>query len=100
VKAQHIAGLDGPHQLKAGQWTLYNDIIYARCPNGVLASLELHTLKTEFDTDGTPMLSVVPSIECDDGAGGRRFHGFIELGIWLDENRQPVPSAHSAEVKP
>ena len=95
MKAKHIAGLDGPHQLAPGQWTSYAETIYARCPNGLLANLEAHTKTVDFDTDGTPLLTVSPSILCTDGAAGHRFHGWIERGIWLGEDRQPVPTEGS-----
>jgi hypothetical protein len=91
MKAQHVSDLAGFHQLQPGQWTRDADdgVIYACCPNGLMASLASHTTTVDFTVDGTPLLTVSPSILCTDGAGGHQFHGFIENGVWLGEDRQP-----------
>ena len=94
MKARHIAGVE-PHELKSGQWCSWNETIYARCPNGLLANLEAHAKTVDFDTsdNNRPLLTVSPSILCT--GSNQRFHGFIERGIWLGEDRQPVPTEGS-----
>ena len=91
MKAQHVAGIE-PHELKYGQWTSWNETIYARCPNGLLANLDAHTKTIDYDAHGV-YLTVSPSILCT--GTNQRFHGFIERGIWLGEDRQPVPTEGS-----
>lgn len=88
MKAEHI--FCEPHELQPGQWTIWplEGSCYARCPNGLLANLDHHQRKVDLH-GGPPILTVSPSISCNDGEGGHRFHGFIENGVWLDENRQP-----------
>lgn len=84
-----------PHQLEPGEWCSWGAVIYAHCPGPgrLVANLASHDCK--IPTLG--MLTVSPSILCTDGAAGHRFHGFIENGIWLGEDRQPVKdSQHHA----
>lgn len=53
---------------------------FARCPNGLIANLSAHTVSEH--EDGT--ISVTPSIEVT--GGGKRWHGFLERGIWREED--------------
>lgn len=87
MKAEYV--LCQPHYLKPGQWTCWplEGTHYARCPNGLLANLANHSKRLD-SPGGAVLLTVTPSIECSNGAGAR-FHGYIESGVWLDENRQP-----------
>ncbi len=89
MKAEYI--FCEPHSLKPGQWTVWpiEGATYARCPNGLLANLSEHLRHVDLH-GGPPILTVSPSIDCNNGEGGLRFHGFIENGIWLGEDRLPV----------
>lgn len=80
-----------PHLLKPGQWTVWplEGDCYARCPNGLLANLGAHKRSVE-QAPGGVLLTVSPSILCTDGSAGNRFHGYIERGVWLGEDRLPV----------
>lgn len=90
MKAEYI--LCQPHELKPGQWTAKSPGgPHARCPNGLIASLKHHDRRVDLGS-GAPLLTVSPSILCTNGEGGLRFHGYIENGIWLDENKQPCTS--------
>lgn len=55
---------------------------YAYCPwppeARLVANLSGHTVTVHEDDT----ITVSPSIACGDGAGGHRFHGFLERGIW------------------
>lgn len=53
---------------------------YGMAPNGLLANLAAHKV-TEHD-DGT--ITVYPSILVDNGEGGKRWHGFLERGVWRE----------------
>lgn len=72
-----------PHELLEGEyskWAKDDGAWYAHCPgpNDLVANLSTHQI-TEHE-DGT--ITVAPSIACSDGAGGHRFHGFLERGVW------------------
>jgi hypothetical protein len=79
-----------PHLLKPGEWCSWGAVIYAHCPGPgrLVANLQAHTI-----TYPRNLITASPSILCSDGAGGHRFHGFIENGVWLGEDRQPVESS-------
>lgn len=92
MKAVYVEDKE-PHQLAPGEWCSWDAIIYAHCPGPgkLVANLGGHT--TTIPSRG--VLSVSPSILCTDGSGGHRFHGFIENGVWLGEDRQPVMMEHA-----
>lgn len=75
-----------PHELAIGEWCYFHGDIYAECPGGLTANLSLHSTRVDADDD----LTVSPSILVN-GAPGETWHGFIERGEWLDENKQPLP---------
>jgi len=71
-----------PHQFEPNDYGFCEgqDCWCACTPNDLLANLANHTV-TEHE-DGT--ITVAPSILCTDGAGGHRWHGFIEKGVWRE----------------
>jgi hypothetical protein len=85
MQAKHAPNKQ-PHQLLEGEWSDWHGAIYAHCPGPgkLLANLGNHTVTYPQDE----VLHVFPSILCDDGRN--RFHGYIENGIWLGEDRQPI----------
>jgi len=74
-----------PHQLAIGEWCFWEGAIFAECPGGLTANLGSHSV--EVRPDGS--LHVSPSILVN-GAPGETWHGFIENGEWLDENKRPI----------
>lgn len=77
-----------PHELERGEWCIFHGSVYARCPceGDLTANLASHRVTISADD----VLDVAPSILTTDGAGGNRFHGFIEKGVWLGEDRKPI----------
>lgn len=87
MKAVYVDAKEA-HQLAAGEWCSWGAIIYARCPGPGKLVANLGSHQVTIPSRG--ILTVSPSILCTDGAGGHRFHGFIENGVWLGEDRLPL----------
>lgn len=69
-------------QLEPGEWTWWIDAYYAHCPGPgrLIANLGAHTVTV--DADG--LLTIEPSIKCDNGAAGHVWHGFLTKGVWRE----------------
>lgn len=76
-----------PHQLETGEWCNFDGAVFARCPgpHDLIANLRSHAVEVR---EGD-VLHVSPSILVH-GAPGESFHGFVENGVWLDDNKKPV----------
>ncbi len=74
-----------PHQLDVGEWCIFDGHVFACCPGDLVANLGSHAVEIR---DGG-VLHVSPSILVN-GAPGEMWHGFIENGVWLDENKRPI----------
>lgn len=74
-----------PHQLEVGEWCWFDGKVFAECPGGLTANLGNHQIIIHDDN----VLHVFPSILVN-GAPGETWHGFIENGIWLGDDRQPI----------
>jgi hypothetical protein len=86
VNAIYAEGKE-PHELLPGEWSYFHGEIYAYCPVGrhLIANLASHNIVIE-----EPMtLTVSPSILCQ-AEPGNTWHGYIENGVWLDENKRPI----------
>jgi hypothetical protein len=86
-----------PHQLHPREYTFWHGDLYARVPYSdhhirMTANLSGHEV-TKHD-DGT--ITVSPSILVTDGAAGHSWHGFLERGIWLDENHRPCSESDAS----
>jgi hypothetical protein len=65
---------------QAGDYFYYRGSFRGVTPNGVEASLANHDV-TEHE-DGT--ITARPSILCRQGVGGKRWHGYLERGVWRE----------------
>ena len=71
---------DGHDVFAPGDYGKLRDGWYGRPPRGGLGNLENHDV-TEHE-DGT--ITVSPSILIDDGRPERRWHGYLEHGVWRE----------------
>jgi hypothetical protein len=81
MKANRVPDSVKPYRLKSGEYNRN----YGKPPDTTLiANLMGHDV--EVNEDGT--LTFSPSIKIWDGITS--WHGYLENGIWKDENRKPI----------